>query len=148
MRAMTRTFGVRSILVTSRRTPDACYKACAPIVEANDIVATFIDHRQAGTGSIAEGYAADAIFVTSDSMSMITEGVAARRPVIVLTPAKTKPFRDNEAVDDLAADNRAAVLPVREATPDQIAAKLQSLTPMTENHLDRLAKIVAAAIAR
>ncbi len=148
MRAMAQTFDVRFTLVTSRRTPDAFYKACASVVEAKDIVATFIDHRQAGTGSIAEGYAADAIFVTSDSMSMITEGVAARRPVIVLTPERTIPFRDNEAVDDLAADNRVAVLRVREAKPDQIAAKLQTLAPMTENHLDRLAEIVAAAIAR
>jgi mitochondrial fission protein ELM1 len=145
---MARTFGVRFVLVTSRRTPDAFYKACAPVVADKDIVATFIDHRQAGTGSIAEGYAADAIFVTSDSMSMITEGVAARRPVIVLTPERTQPFRDNEAVDDLATDNRVAVLPVRDANPGQIAAKLQSLTPMTENHLDRLAEIVAAALTR
>jgi hypothetical protein len=77
---------------------------------------------------------------------MITEGVAARRPVIVLTPATTKPFRDNEAVDSLATDNRLAVLPVREATPAQVAAKLSALTPMKENHLDHLADIVAAAI--
>ena len=148
MRAMAQTFGVRFVLVTSRRTPDAFYKACAGIVEDKNIVETFIDHRQAGTGSIAEGYAADAIFATADSMSMITEGVAARRPVIALNPAVTKPFRDNEAVDALAADNRLAVFPVREMTPEQIAAKLESLTPMTENHLGRLADIVAAVIPR
>lgn len=148
MRAMAKTFGVRFVLVTSRRTPDAFYKACAGIVEDKNIVATFIDHRQAGTGSIAEGYATDAIFATSDSMSMITEGVAARRPVIVLTPERTEPFRDNEAVDNLAADNRLAVMPVREAKPEQIATKLETLTPMAENHLDRLADIVAAVVAR
>ena len=139
---------IRFTVVTSRRTPDAFYMALNLIIGHKDIVERFIDHRQAGTGSIAEAYAADAIFATSDSMSMITEGVAARRPVIVLTPASTKPFRDNEAVDDLAADNRVAVLPVREATPKQITAKLTSLTPMTENHLDHLANIVAAALAK
>ncbi len=147
MRTLARTYDVRFTLVTSRRTPDAFYTALDSIIARQDIVDRFIDHRQAGTGSIAEGYAADAIFATSDSMSMITEGCAARRPVIVLAPAITKPFRDNEAVDGLAADNRLAVLPVR-ATPEQIAAKLEALTPMTENHLDRLADIVAAAIAR
>ncbi|NOT38938.1 MAG: hypothetical protein HOP13_00430 [Alphaproteobacteria bacterium] len=148
MRTMARTYDVRFIVITSRRTPDAFYLALDPIVGRKDIVDRFIDHRQAGTGSIAEGYAADAIFATSDSMSMITEGVAARRPVIVLTPAVTKPFRDNEAVDSLAADKRLAVLPVREATPEQVAAKLATLEPMKENHLDRLADIVAAALTR
>jgi hypothetical protein len=77
---------------------------------------------------------------------MITEGCAARRPAIVLAPAITKPFRDNEAVDSLSTDNRLAVLPLREATPEQAAAKLATLEPMKENHLDRLADIVAAAI--
>jgi mitochondrial fission protein ELM1 len=148
MRTMARTYDVRFILVTSRRTSDAFYAALDAIIARRDIVDRFIDHRQAGTGSIAEAYAADAIFATSDSMSMITEGVAARRPVIVLAPERTKPFRDNEAVDSLAADNRLAVLPMREATPDQIAEKLQALTPMTENHLDRLADIVMVALTR
>jgi mitochondrial fission protein ELM1 len=146
MRTIARDHGVRFILVTSRRTPGVFYAALDPIIGRKDIVEKFIDHRQAGTGSIAEGYAADAIFATSDSMSMITEGVAALRPVIVLSPAITKPFRDNEAVDSLAADNRLAVLPVRAATPEQIAAKLAALEPMKENHLDRLADIVAAAL--
>ena len=148
MRTMAAQPSVRFTVVTSRRTPEPVYEALKLVTNHKDIVETFIDHRQAGTGSIAEGYAADAIFATADSMSMITEGVAARRPVIVLKPAVTKPFRDNEAVDALAADNRLAVFPVRETTPEQIAAKLESLTPMTENHLDRLADIVAAAIAR
>jgi mitochondrial fission protein ELM1 len=148
MLAMSTQQGVRFILVTSRRTPAEFYDALGPQLDRADIVERFVDHRNAGTGSIAEGYAADAIMVTSDSMSMITEGCAARRPVIVLAPAVTKPFRDNEAVESLAADNRLAVLPVREATPEQIAAKLEALTPMTENHLDRLGEIVAAAIAR
>ena len=147
MRTMARTFDVRFTLVTSRRTPDAFYAALDPILARKDIVDKFIDHRAAGTGSIAEAYAADAIWATSDSMSMITEGVAARRPVIVLAPATTKPFRDNEAVDSLEADNRLVVLPVRQATPEQVAAKLATLTPMKENHLDRLADVVSAAIA-
>lgn len=148
MRTVARDHDARFILVTSRRTPDAFYAALDPIISRKDIVDKFIDHRAVGTGSIAEAYAADAIWATSDSMSMITEGVAARRPVIVLEPAVTKPFRDNEAVASLAADNRLAVLPVREATPAQVAAKLTTLTPMKENHLDRLADIVAAVLQK
>ncbi len=146
MWAMEKRFGVRFVVVTSRRTPTEVYDQLEPLIAHTAIIDRFIDHRKAGTGSIAEAYAADAIFATSDSMSMITEGVAARRPVIVLAPERTKPFRDNEAVDSLAADNRLAVLPVREATPEQVAAKLATLEPMKENHLDRLADIVAAAI--
>lgn len=146
MRTMAREHDVRFTVVTSRRTPAAFYTALDIVLTRKDIVDRFIDHRAAGTGSIAEAYAADAIFATSDSMSMITEGVAARRPVIVLEPAITKPFRDNEAVASLATDNRLTVLKVRDATPTQVAAKLSTLTPMTENHLDRLADIVAAAI--
>ncbi len=148
MRTVARDHDARFILVTSRRTPDAFYAALDPIISRKDIVDKFIDHRAAGTGSIAEAYAADAIWATSDSMSMITEGVAARRPVIVLEPAVTKPFRDNEAVASLAADNRLAVLPVRTATPEQVAAKLGTLEPMKENHLDRLADIAAAVLQK
>jgi hypothetical protein len=146
IRRMAKEFGVRFIVVTSRRTPQQAYDQLEFVVNHSEIVEKFIDHREAGTGSIAEAYAADAIFATSDSMSMITEGVAARRPVIVLAPAYTEPFRDNEAVDDLGASNRLAVMPVRESKPATIAAKLQSLTPMTENHLDHLGDIVAAAL--
>lgn len=133
-------------IVTSRRTPVDFYAAYDEIVRGDQETVHLVDYRKPGTGSINDGYAADAILVTSDSMSMITEGCAARRPVVVLEPDITQPFRDGEAVKTLAENGYLAVRRVRTASPAEVTSIFTLVVPMKSNHLDVLAEAVVSAL--
>ena len=132
--------GVSLRLATSPRTPSESYDALEPLGARTNV--QFIDFRKAGPGSAGPIYECDAMFVTSDSMSMITEAVAAQRPAIALAPAITKPNADDEAVETLATDNYLRIVPLVDATPQSLDAALMSIAPMRENHLDILAETI------
>ena len=132
--------GVSLRLATSPRTPSEAYEALEPLGARANV--RLIDFRKAGPGSAGPIYECDAIFVTSDSMSMITEAVAAQRPAIALQPAQTKPHADDEAVETLAKDNYLRIVPLADATLQTLDAALMSITPMRENHLDILAETI------
>lgn len=132
-------------LVTSRRTPASFHAALAAAPIAGD-GHEVVDFRADGPGSIGRAFAADALLVTGDSMTMIAEAVATRRPVLVVMPARTRPSRDDHAVAALVADGRIAVLPIGALTPERVQPVLEKLTPMTENHLETLADSVMAIL--
>jgi mitochondrial fission protein ELM1 len=132
--------GVSLRLATSPRTPSESYDALEPLGARPNV--QFIDFRKAGPGSAGPIYECDAMFVTSDSMSMITEAVAAQRPAIALAPAITKPNADDEAVETLAKDNYLRIVRLVDATPQSLDAALMSISPMRENHLDILAETI------
>jgi hypothetical protein len=132
--------GVSLRLATSPRTPSEAYDALEPLGARANV--QFIDFRKAGPGSAGPIYECDAMFVTSDSMSMITEAVAAQRPAIALEPAHTKPNADDEAVETLVKDNYLRIVALVDATPQSLDAALMSITPMRENHLDILAETI------
>lgn len=132
--------GVSLRMATSPRTPEAAYAALAPLASRANV--RFIDFRDTGPGSAGPVYECDAMLVTSDSMSMITETVAAQRPAIALAPANTKPNADDEAVETLVRDNYLRVLALEGATTESLDAAFASITPMRENHLDLLAETI------
>lgn len=132
--------GISLVIATSPRTPDEAYSALAPLAAHGDV--RFIDFREAGPGSAGPAYECDAMLVTSDSMSMITEAVAAQRPAIALRPARTTPHADDEAVETLTKDNYLRVLSLADASPQALDSAFASITPMRENHLDVLAGTV------
>lgn len=139
---------LRLVAVTSRRTPPAW--ADALIARTNGLPGKeqIVDFRTAGPGSIAVAYGCDAMIVGGDSMSMVTEAVAARRPTAVLMPAKRNASRDDATMDDLAAQKRIHLLPVPTATAEALLASLDALEPMTDNHLDRLAEVALAVLGK
>ncbi len=101
MRATAATGSVRFVLSTSRRTPDAALRWLEPVARDPAVVSDWIDWRSAGPGSIGRALAADGVLVTADSMSMICEAVAMRRPTVVLSPAIRRPARDDAALAPL-----------------------------------------------
>ena len=134
----------RVTIVTSPRTPDAAYARVTPLL--GDAVA-LIDYRTAGPGSIERAFDCDAVLITSDSMSMMTEAALSRRPAIALAPAVTRPHRDDEAVAGLVDARWLALVPLASADAARVAAAAATLKPMTENHLDRLAALVLSGIS-
>lgn len=127
-------------VATSPRTPSQAYAALEPLASKPDI--SIIDFRSAGPGSNTPVFACDALLVTSDSMSMITEAVAAQRPVIALKPRSTSPTPDDEAVATLVEENWLRSLSLGSATPEAIDQSMRAISPMRENHLDVLAQTV------
>lgn len=137
--------GLRLIVSTSPRTPQAAYDALAALEDSKRL--ELIDFRTAGPGSNAGVFACDGLLVTLDSMSMITEAVAAQRPTIALAPRVTRPHADNEAVETLVHDDCLRVIELAQASPAAIDDAFSAITPMRENHLDVLAETVLARIA-
>jgi len=135
----------RVTIVTSPRTPDAAYAHVRPFVERSDGAATLVDFRTAGPGSIDKALDCDLVFVTSDSMSMMTEAAVSRRPAIALAPQKVAPNKDDQAVAGLVAAGWLAVLPLATADAAAVIDAALGERPMQENHLDRLADLVGTA---
>lgn len=132
--------GLMLRIATSPRTPDDAYRALAEISRLPGV--EFIDYRNAGAGSADGIFRSDVILVTLDSMSMMTEAVAAQRPTVALSPVRTQRWRDTEIVDTLVRQNLLRVFPLDNGDVSMLDGFLGAITPMTENHLDRLAKTV------
>ena len=135
----------RVTITTSPRTPDEAYTALKPAIDRSAGAVSIIDFRSAGPGSIDAAFDCDVMLVTADSMSMMTEAALSRRPAIALAPEITQPHRDDEAVAGLVAERWLAVLPLAGLDAQRLAATATKLTPLAENHLDRLASLVARA---
>ncbi|MFT0862258.1 ELM1/GtrOC1 family putative glycosyltransferase [Ancylobacter sp. G4_0304] len=138
-------YGVRWRVSTSRRTPDEVHQRFKALAEAGTL-AEFVDYRTAGPGSARALFGCDGVVVTEDSMSMLAEGIAARRPVIGLRSAQVHDGYASEAIASWATGPSLAILPIATATPEQFAATLTSLTPATGDWRDRLAAIIAPVL--
>lgn len=135
------------VVITGPRTPPAAYSALEPAAAACRTNMTLVDFRTAGPGSSGLGLAADLVLVTSDSMSMMTEAALSSRPAIALQPARTAPSRDDPAIAWLVERGWLALADLQSATPDSIRTTAMALTPLRENHLDRLARDLAPVIS-
>ena len=142
--ALAQRYGVRWRVSNSRRTPDAVSDRLKALVATGDI-AEFIDYRDAGNGSVRELFGADAVVVTEDSMSMIAEGLAARRPVVALKSRVVHKHYANEVIAGMAGPH-LAILPMASVTPEPFARTLVSLVPPVEDARDALARVLAPAL--
>jgi uncharacterized protein len=138
---VSKAWGTRWLVSTSRRTPDRVADLLAELAKNDSVIARFIDFRRAGPGTLPEIFgSADVIVCTEDSSTMISEAVSARLPVIGVAPTAHK-FTDEEQLyrDFLIGHNWCRVLPIAELTPDAFAHALSEITPLEQNPLDALA---------
>ena len=126
----------RIVVSTSPRTPNAAYQA----LELHKIAekCEFIDFRVHGPGSANAIFECDSIIATLDSNSMINEGMAARRPVIVLTPDTVKLTEDLSELQSHEKAQRLAIMKASAVTTEVIFEVIASLTPLESNHLEVL----------
>jgi uncharacterized protein len=117
---------IRWQVSTSRRTPEPAAALFRAAAERGGVV-RFVDFHATGPASPETLYGADAIVVTEDSLNMIAEGLAARRPVIALKPARVRDAPANEVVAAMAAAGGLSVLPIAGLTPERFAAALLAL---------------------
>lgn len=137
-------YGVKWRVTTSRRTPDDVSERFRALA-ASGAVAEFVDYRTAGPGSVRALFGADAVIVTEDSLSMLAEGLAARRTVIGLKSRVVHKHYANEIIAGMAGPS-LAILPMATVTPEQFAATLTRLVPPVEDARDILACALAPVL--
>ncbi len=83
--------GVRWLILSSRRTGSAAQRLIEQGVDGERVAARCWYRK--GESSCVEAYlgAADKVFVTEDSMTMLTEAICSQRPVISLRPVVVAP---------------------------------------------------------
>ena len=138
--------GLTWVVSTSRRTPSSVADALTRLAaEPAGPIAELIDFRTAGAGTLPGLFArVGAILCTEDSSSMMSEAVSARLPVVGVAPRRHA-FKDEEREyrETLLANRWCASVAMAELTPERYRAALGTLTPLAENHLDRLARALA-----
>jgi hypothetical protein len=146
MREAHDSLGVRWLATTSRRSDRDVTAALARLAaDPGGGVDQFIDYRAAGPGTLADILAkADAILVTADSTTMISEAVAARLPVVGVLP-------DGTAIEEREEEYRGFLtdrgwyrpLTFSELTPARFLAALSEIAPRQTSALDELATALA-----
>jgi mitochondrial fission protein ELM1 len=140
-REVSKAWGTRWLVSTSRRTPDSVADSVAALAKDDTVVTRFIDYRTAGPGTLPQIFgAAEVIVCTEDSSTMVSEAVSARLPVVGVAPAAHR-FTDEESAYRafLMRNNWCRVLPIADLTPESFAVALREIEPMQENPLDALA---------
>jgi len=139
--------GLEVVVSNSRRTPAVAFDAFVAELAPCGGKVTVIDFRRDGLMSNADVFATDVIIVTADSMSMIAEAIAARRPTVIARPDGYRPpARDAREIATHVRCNLALAASVSElAVPDWID-RLEGLRPLDANPLDRLADLLSAVL--
>lgn len=148
VRDLSKAWGTRWLISTSRRTSDAVANRIAEMAGDDTVVAKFVDFRTAGPGTLPEIFGnADAIVCTEDSSSMISEAVSARLPVIGVSPRACR-FTEDERLyrDFLMKKGWSRTVPIAELTPERFAQALAEVEPIQENPLDALAQKLKARL--
>jgi mitochondrial fission protein ELM1 len=141
MAAVSKAWGTRWLVSTSRRTPDAVADRIAALARDETIIAKFIDFRTAGPGTLPEIFAqADVIVCTEDSSTMISEAVSARLPVVGVAPkAHRFTAEEREYRNFLMRNGWCRAVPIVQLSPETFAQALSEIEPIRENPLDALA---------
>jgi len=143
--------GTRWIVSTSRRTPADVADAVAALARsAPDAVEEMIDVRSTGHGTLPRLLGrVDAVLVTEDSSSMISEAVTARIPVVGVSP-QHHAFNENESEYRTLLKQKGwcRYLPISALTPATFLRAMAETTPLTANHLDLLADELASHLPR
>jgi mitochondrial fission protein ELM1 len=139
---VSKAWGTRWLVSTSRRTPDAVADRIAALAKDESVIAKFIDFRTAGPGTLPEIFSkAEVIVCTEDSSTMISEAVSARLPVVGVAPQAHRFTEEEKAYRDFLMKNGwCRVLPIADLSPETFAAALAEIEPIQENPLDALAK--------
>lgn len=136
--------GLRWVVATSRRTPDAAY----PAIEAfarNAGQCDFVDFRAAGLGSLASTYACDAVLVTQDSKTMVSEFLSNGYPLAVLTVPRPG-AKPGDYHDSLRKSGAVPYLEPEALTADTLEAALLSATVETVDIYARLRRQIATRL--
>jgi len=142
---LTDEFAIAWRVTTSRRTPAAAVSAFDQLLHTRTVRHLTVIGRE-GAQPMEYFLQPDLLFVTEDSATMVSEAVAACRPVITLLPASHRPSRDEPAFADLERRNLIRRLPIAKASASKVASLAGSITPLEDHPLDALRKLLQEAL--
>jgi uncharacterized protein len=131
----------RWIVSNSRRTPDTVSDRLAAMAAASHGALTLIDVRKPGAPTLPQLFAqSNALAVTVDSSSMVSEAIWALRPVAVLSPKLASlPPLEQSYRKYLSAKGWLTEIDLDAATPQRLIECLATIKPMAANPLETLA---------
>jgi mitochondrial fission protein ELM1 len=136
-----RAHGTHWIVSTSRRTPESTADLLQQMAaDRSGPIAELIDFRHAGAGTLPRLFAGvEAVLVTEDSSTMMSEAVCARLPVVGVAPGQHS-FKDEEREYRayLTSEGWCRSLALDALSPETFLAALGEVRPLAVNHLDRL----------
>lgn len=141
LRELHAAWGSRFLISTSRRTPDFVADAFAEMARDPSVVELFVDFRTAGAGTLRPIFErAEVMLCTSDSSSMVSEAIAVHLPVVGVLPVGYT-FKPQEARYRVMMEEKgwARFIPLAGLDVTRFSDALGTVTPPTENHLDKLA---------
>jgi uncharacterized protein len=138
--------GIRWLVSNSRRTPEPISDRLRDLARnTGSPIAQFIDVRQPDAMPLAAILAAaDAVLVTDESSSMVSDAIAAGLPVLGIAPqqhALTANERDYRA--HLSREGWYRALPLATLTSQAVLAALTQLTPLTADPAAALSALLA-----
>jgi hypothetical protein len=129
----------------SRRTPKEAFDRLADIVRASAAPVAFVRFGEGGLMSNAPAFRSDLVLVTADSMSMLAEAVASRRPTGILFADRYRPpHRDALEHRAMLADRRAFKLTFSGLTADALRAGVAGVETLPGSQLDVLYETLAS----
>lgn len=132
------------IVSNSRRTPPEPFDAFVAELAPCGGKLRIVDFRKDGLMSNTEAFASDAVIVTADSMSMIAEAIAARRPTVIARPDGYRPSaRDAAELEIHVRRGLAFESGVSELARADWLGRLDRLSTLAQNPLDRLADVMS-----
>lgn len=141
-------YGVRWLLVSSRRTGYASERLLKRWLDTAYIAAACWYHE--GDADCIERYlgAAERVFVTEDSMTMLTEAIYAQRPVISLRPAQVEATqRYSDMIRRFAGNGWICRFGIDELNADTQRLQASRCTPLTVSPLQALSAELARRLA-
>jgi mitochondrial fission protein ELM1 len=142
LREQHRSCATRWLVTTSRRSgPEITDALAALAAEAEGPIARFIDYRVAGPGTLGQVLSeAEAVLVTADSSSMITDAIGARLPTVGLVCDRGT-MEEGEAEFRKLMARRGWYRPLRlaELRPDTFLEALGEVEPRQASAIDDLA---------
>ncbi|MFM1816902.1 MAG: hypothetical protein RLZ98_3597 [Pseudomonadota bacterium] len=140
---------IRWVVTNSRRTPDIVSDRLAKLaLGPTPVIHTYMDVRHPETGTLQDLFTvADALVVTTDSSTMISEAVQLRRPVIAIAPKSCwLPPDETRYRSHMTKQRWLANIRIEELSPPLFLRALEQIHPMQDNALDTLADLITARI--
>jgi mitochondrial fission protein ELM1 len=140
--------GLAVTVTNSRRTPGEVSDRLASLAGPGGPIARWIDVRRPDAARFFSLLAdADALLVTADSSSMVSEAVFARRPIVALAPRGSRLTPDETQYRAaLAERGLTTTCALGTVTAADVIAALASLRPYAGNPLDDLAALIFAKL--
>jgi mitochondrial fission protein ELM1 len=127
---------IKWLVTTSRRTPEAFERKMEREMHTACFIAYHKDPQKVVAGFLA---LSKMIFVTQESASMVSEGVAAGKPVVTLVPKVADP-EDNYRKILENFSSRKRLLPVSISDLSRMEFNVGELTPLTRDSIEEISE--------